>query len=257
MEKFIVIIGLLMAVCGANVSGQGNVKSHPAESEMVFVEGGTFNMGCTSEQGTECWDNENPKHSVTLSSFSIGKYEVTQGQWIALMGSNPSGVKNDNYPVDLVSGNDAQEFIRRLNAATGKNYRLPTEAEWEYAARGGVKSKGYKYSGSNNLSDVAWIDVNSNTNGSKSIHPVGTKQPNELGIYDMSGNVWEWCGDWYDEYPASPQHDPAGPLSGSYILTRGGCYFSEARQCRVAFRSYSHSSSRYKGHGFRLLLPSP
>ncbi|MDR3286805.1 MAG: SUMF1/EgtB/PvdO family nonheme iron enzyme, partial [Prevotellaceae bacterium] len=142
---------------GYSNSSSSSQTRHPAEPEMVSVQGGTFWMGCSSEQGSECYGDESPLHRVTVSSFNIGKYEVTQAQWKAVMGSNPSNFKGDNLPVEQVSWTDVQEFISRLNAATGKNYRLPTEAEWEYAARGGNKSKGYKYSGSSNINDVAWF----------------------------------------------------------------------------------------------------
>jgi formylglycine-generating enzyme required for sulfatase activity len=213
---------------------------------MVFVEGGTFNMGCTSEQGSDCYDNEKPAHRVTVSDFYICKYEVTQAQWESVMGSNPSNFKGDNLPVETVSWDDIQEFIKKLNAQTGKNYRLPTEAEWEYAARGGTKSKGYKYSGSNNLAEVAWFGGNSGS------HPVGTKQPNELGIYDMSGNVWEWCSDWDGTYSASAQQNPIGASSGSARVSRGGSWSSRAQGCRVAARGGISSGDRYGILGFRL-----
>ena len=198
---------------------------------MVYVEGGTFIMGATAEQKNT--DKlEKPAHSVTLSSFYIGKYEVTQSLWKAVMGSNPSHFEGDNLPVENVSWNDCQTFLRKLNAMTGKNFRLPTEAEWEFAARGGNRNRGYQYSGSNVLSDVAWYADNS---GSKT-HNVGAKAPNELGIYDMSGNVWEWCQDWKKSYSSSPQTNPKGPSSGSSRVYRGGSWILSARGCRVASR---------------------
>ena len=222
------------------------------EIEMVFVEGGTFMMGCTAEQGNDCHNDERPVHQVTVNSFRIGKYEVTQGQWKAIMGNNPSYFsKGDNYPAENVSWEDAQEFIRQLNIKTGRNYRLPTEAEWEYAARGGNKSRGFKYSGSNSVNDVAW---NAN-NSDDSTHPVGTKLPNELGIYDMSGNVWEWCYDWSSSYSASAQRNPTGTSSGSYRVLRGGCWRAVVSDCRVAFRYDINPTDRYYSLGFRLVLP--
>ena len=218
--------------------------------EMVFVKGGTFTMGATAEQGSDASSNEKPTHSVKLSDYYIGKYEVTQAQWIAVMGNNPSNWKGDNLPVENVSWSDIQEFISKLNALTGKRYRLPTEAEWEYAARGGNQSKGYKYSGSNSISDVAWHKDNS---GSKT-HPVGQKYPNELGVYDMSGNVWEWCQDWLGNYSSSLQTNPTGASSGSYRVLRGGSWSYIARTCRVSIRGYSKPADRYSRHGFRLAL---
>ena len=216
---------------------------------MVYVEGGTFTMGATSEQQNP-EDDEKPTHRVSLSSFYIGKYEVTQALWKAVMGSNPSNWKGDNLPVENVSWNDCQTFLRKLNAMTGKNFRLPTEAEWEYAARGGNRSRGYQYSGSNVLSDVAWYDDNSG----RKTHNVGTKAPNELGIYDMSGNVWEWCQDWKGSYSSSAQTNPKGPSSGSYRVDRGGSWFNFAWSCRVACR-YCHTPDyRYFDLGFRLAL---
>jgi formylglycine-generating enzyme required for sulfatase activity len=154
-------------------------------SNMVYVSGGTFTMGATSEQGSDAYDDENPTHSVTLSSYYIGKYEVTQAEWKAVMGSNPSYFKGDDRPVEQVSWDDCQTFISRLNSITGRSFSLPTEAQWEFAARGGNSTLGYKYSGSNNVYDIAWYDDNSGG----TTHDVGTKSPNELGLYDMSGNV--------------------------------------------------------------------
>jgi formylglycine-generating enzyme required for sulfatase activity len=220
--------------------------------EMVAVEGGTFTMGCTAEQGSDCFDYEKPSHSVTVSSFCIGKYEVTQAQWVSVMGSNPSYFKGDDLPVEQVSWDDVQAFITKLNTQTGKQYRLPTEAEWEYAARGGAQSKGYKYSGSSDVGAVAWYSSNSGS----ATHAVGGKQENELGIHDMSGNVWEWCSDWYGEYSSSPLTDPTGPTSGSYRVGRGGHWNNAAAYCRVAYRDYISPSNRSSYFGFRLACSS-
>lgn len=199
---------------------------------MIRVDGGTFTMGATSEQGSAAFDDEKPAHQVTLSPYFIGETEVTQALWEAVMGNNPSSFKGSHNPVERVSWDDCQQFIRKLNQSTGLSFRLPTEAEWEYAARGGNKSRGYKYSGSNQLGDVAWYDKNS---GNKT-HNVKTKQSNELGIYDMSGNVWEWCQDWKGDYPSSAQTNPTGPVSGSRRVHRGGGWFNLARRCRVSYR---------------------
>ena len=218
---------------------------------MIAVEGGTFQMGATSEQGNDALDSEKPVHSVTLSDYYIGETEVTQELWTAVMGSNPSYFSGyPQRPVEKVSWNDCQEFITKLNQLTGKNFRLPTEAEWEYAARGGNKSKGYKYSGSNTIGDVAWYTDNS---GSET-HDVKTKQANELGIYDMSGNVWEWCQDWYGDYSSSSQTNPTGPSSGSYRVYRGGSWFSSARYCRVSIRNYYFPDFSDFNLGLRLSL---
>ena len=218
---------------------------------MKFVEGGTFQMGATSEQGRKANRNEKPTHSVTLSTFMMGETEVTQALWKAVMGDNPSYYKGDNLPVDKVSWNDIQEFVRKLNQKTGKNFRLPTEAEWEYAARGGKKSKGYKFAGSNTIDDVAWYWDNSDWK----CHSVKTKSPNELGLYDMSGNVWEWCQDWYGSYGSGTQTDPQGPSSGSFRVLRGGSWYYNARNCRVSNRVSNAPGYGGNSLGFRLLLP--
>ena len=217
---------------------------------MVPVEGGTFTMGATSEQGSSFYDDEKPAHKVTLSSFSIGKYEVTQEEWEAVMGSNPSYFKGAKLPVEQVSWDDCQEFIRKLNALTGKQFRLPTEAEWEYAARGGNRSRGYKYSGSNDVGSVAWYADNSGD----TTHPVGQKQANELGLYDMSGNVYEWCQDWWGDYSSSPQTNPTGPSSGSFRVFRGGSWNNYAGYCRVSRRHDDTPGLRGSGLGLRLAL---
>jgi len=247
--------------------------------EMVFVQGGTFTMGATEDQGTsDPYDDEYPSHQVTVSDFYIGKYEVTQQLWEYVM--NYSGTAADGstmsayasevwlgkmpsstyglgpyYPAYYVSWADIVNiFIPRLNKITGKTFRLPTEAEWEYAARGGNKSKGYKYSGSNIIGDVAWY----NSNSSAMTHQVGTKAPNELGLYDMSGNVWECCSDWYDEnyYSSSPSNNPTGPSSGSYRVDRGGSWGNNARSCRVSYRDRSTPDYRDCYYGFRLVCSS-
>jgi len=235
--------------------------------EMVAVKGGTFQMG--SNDGA---DDEKPVHTVTLSNYYIGKYEVTQKQWQAVMGNNPSYFKGDNLPVEQVSWYDVQAFLRKLNQITGKHYRLPTEAEWEYAARGGNKSRGYTYSGSDNLDQVAWYWKNSGNevlSGDWStdklkynncrIHPVGQKTPNELSIYDMSGNVFEWCSDWHNAnyYSHSLETNPQVLLSGTRRVNRGGSWGSKAVYCRVADRNKWKPVIRYYTSGFRLALSVP
>ena len=216
--------------------------------EMVFVQGGTFTMGSSSGSS-----DERPTHQVTLSSYSIGKYPVTQAQWVALMGSNPSHFRKvDDYPVESVSWDDAYEFIRRLNALTDLNFRLPTEAEWEYAARGGNQSEGFIYSGSNNIDEVAWYY---NINSALSTAPVGTKAPNELGIYDMSGNVTEWCNDWYGAYNANAKTNPTGTAGGAHRILRGGSWTGSNNLCRVSYRTFNLPIARNNWYGFRLALP--
>ena len=232
-----------------STSHSGSTVSLSAElnkliNNMVYVSGGTFIMG-----GDESSD-QTPTHSVTLSSYYICKYEVTQALWRAVMGSNPSKFKGDNLPVEQVSWNDCQTFINRLNSYTGRDFRLPTEAEWEFAARGGNYSRHYKYSGSNYISDVAWYSDNS---GNRT-HPVGTKQANELGLYDMSGNVWEWCGDWYGSYSSYSQNDPTGPNSGSCRVLRGGGWDGSVRGCRSSSRRSDAPGGSGYYLGLRLVL---
>ena len=236
-----------------NVSKRNGTKSRVLQNlikNMVYVEGGTFMMGATSEQGSDAYDREKPAHQVTLSSFSIGRYEVTQEEWKAVMGSNPSYFKGKKLPVEKVSWDNCQKFIRKLNQLTGKQFRLPTEAEWEYASRGGSKSRGYKYAGGNGIGSVAWYDDNS---GNKT-HEVGKKQPNELGLYDMSGNVWESCQDWYGDYSSSSQTNPTGSSSGSYRVYRGGSWSDLARFCRVSYRDGDAPGFRIYDLGLRLAL---
>ncbi len=261
---------------------------------MIYVEGGTFTMGCTGEQGSECDDDEKPAHLVMLSGFWMGETEVTVGQfrvfvsetgyrtdaekeggawrwmqvngewkwkqvkglyWIHDVNGNARNRSEDNHPVLYISWNDANAFCEWLARKTGKNFRLPTEAEWEFAARGGNKSRGYKYAGSNYLNDIAWYgNINSGTTANGRTHSVKTKSPNELGIYDMSGNVLEWCEDWYGGYSSASQTDPTGPESGSFRVLRGGGWFGGAQHCRVSNRIADSPGSRSNGSVFRVVL---
>ena len=208
-------------------------------ANMVMVEGGTFTMGATQEQGRDSWNDEMPSHIVTVGSFYIGRYAVTQEEWMAVMGSvPPQQFMETNRPVECVSWDLCQKFIEKLNTMTYKKFRLPTEAEWEFAARGGIHSRGYKYAGSNNVDDVAWWGFPDTViiPGENGPFPVGQKLPNELGLYDMSGNVWEWCNDWYGEYYSSPQINPKGHTSGCKRVLRGGCSEDRHKDCRVSTR---------------------
>ena len=217
--------------------------------DMVFVQSGSFNMGSNTGEA-----DEKPVHSVSLSDFYIGKYEITQKQWRAVMNTDPPELKFkgcDNCPVERVSWNDIQEFLTKLNQQfPGKHYRLPTEAEWEFAARGGNKSNDYTYSGSNSINDVAWYSSNC---GAKT-HEVGGLQANELSIYDMTGNVWEWCSDWYDEnyYKNSPSQNPKGANSGTTRVLRGGSWYFSSYNCRVAYRGRGFPTGRDSDAGFRV-----
>jgi formylglycine-generating enzyme required for sulfatase activity len=199
----------------------------------------------------DCWEWEKPSHQVNVGDFKIGKYPVTQAQWAAVMGSNPASFAEvTSRPVENVSWNDVQTFIANLNHITGKEYRLPTEAEWEYAARGGDGSINDKYAGGGVIDTVAWYWDNS-SNGTQS---AGSKAPNELGIYDMSGNVWEWVNDWYGSYTASAKDNPKGPANGTNRVVRGGSWNNAARSCRVSGRDSSPPGNRNYYTGFRLAL---
>lgn len=218
---------------------------------MVKVQGGTFMMGATPEQGNEVRDNEKPVHQVTLSDYIIGQTEVTQELWLAVMGENPSHHTGDlKRPVDQVSWEDCQRFITQLNQLTGKTFRLPTEAEWEYAARGGNKSEGYMFAGSNVMDLVAWYKANSGN----TTHPVATKAPNELGLYDMTGNVWEWCYDWYKRYTEEPQVNPTGPATGNNRVLRGGCWNGGGNYNRISYRDNFTPTGSNSSGGLRLVL---
>lgn len=230
--------------------------------KMVWVEGGDFMMGCTSEQGGDCDDDEQNVRRVTVDGYWIGMLEVTQSQWEKVMGTsiyqqkskinanNTYGVGPD-YPMYYVSWDEAMEFCRLLSNKTGKTYTLPTEAQWEYAARGGNKADGTKYAGSNMIDAVAWYSDNSGN----STHPVGTKRGNALGIYDMSGNVGEWCKDWYSSsYVSYDTNNPTGPSSGSGRVRRGGGWYDYARFCRVSNRDDCAPDGRNYYPGFRVVL---
>ena len=245
----------------------GNLDFPPEEEEfnvggvsfvMIPVEGGTFTMGATDEQGTDANDRERPVHQVTLSTYYIAQTEVTQELWIAVMGDNPSYFRDSTLPVETVSWDDCQQFIAALNDLTGRTFRLPTEAEWEFAARGGIKSEGYKYAGSDMLDAVGWYSGNDSwrMRGTDyyGTHYVATGNPNELGLNDMSGNVHEWCQDWFAGYSIEAQTNPTGPSSGTGRVYRGGCWYFDQWFCRVSFRNSVAPSYRSYGIGMRLAL---
>lgn len=229
--------------------------------KMVYVEGGSFRMGATSEQGSDADSDESPVHTVRLYSYYMAECEVTQAQWEKIMGTTiyqqrdkantqwPMRGVGDNNPMYYVSWEEAQAFCRELSAMTGKTYLLPTEAQWEYAARGGNKSRNYKYSGSYAIDAVAWYDSNSGS----ATHWVKQKRANELGLYDMSGNVWEWCSDWYGSYSSSEQSNPTGAGSGQRRVLRGGSWGNYAGCCRVSNRDYGTPSLRNYISGFRVV----
>ena len=260
MKKSVVILLSFCFSClFAQTTSTSNSKPQTLEFEvngitfeMVFVQGGKFVMGRTINEDYDVFQDESPVHSVTIFDFYIGKTEVTQELYKAVMGENPSNFRAYKNPVDNVSWDDAQEFIRRLNSLTGKNFRLPTEAEWEYAARGGVKSKNYKYSGSNKIEQVAWFE--NNTRDAKHHRRAGVLLPNELGIHDMSGNVWEWCNDWYDDYSKDPQKNPMGPFFGDFRVLRGGAYIGVPQSCRATNRSSDLPTKKSIYNGFRLAI---
>jgi sulfatase modifying factor 1 len=251
---FLVYFALTLLVCAQSEvtyssSSNADMQKILAELEnnMTKVSGGSFEMG------DESLNENQPVHKVWLSSFRICKYDVTQSLWETIMGNNPSGsMKCDDCPVEKVSWNDAKKFIVKLNKLTGKNYRLPYEAEWEYAAKGGNKSNGYKFSGGNNIDSVGWSENNSDNKS----HPVGQKSANELGLYDMTGDVLQWCSDWFDcdYYKYSPDQNPHGPDSGETKVLRGGAWNITTPYCRVTIRPELPPDSRYYNAGLRLAL---
>jgi len=243
-------------------------KVNGATFEMIFVEGGSFVMGCTSEQSS-CFGDEKPAHTVELSPYYIGKHQVTQKLWYAVTGFSINFQKNFlkiellngegcDYPMYYINYGECVEFCSKLNKLLAKQipkgykFSLPTEAQWEYAARGGNKSKGYEYSGSSNIDDVAWYEDNCN----RKTHKVGAKIENELGIFDMSGNIQEWCKDWYNDlyYLNTPSANPKGPDSGSCRVLRGGSWYCKQQHCRVAFRHCTSPSNRSCDVGLRVVL---
>ena len=278
-----IICGLMLMIMGGEWTEEPNVP------EMVYVEGGTFTMGCTEEQEADCFNDESPAHEVTVNSFYMGKYEVTQGEWESLMGENPSHFSDcgSNCPVENVAWYGVVVYCNRLSEQAGltpcyysdneftnvygksgqtwslpnagevywqiaaNGYRIPTEAEWEYAARGGMQSEGYKFAGGNDVSAVAWYSDNS----SSSTHAVGGKAPNELGLFDMSGNVSEWCWDWWDSnyYSESIRCQPQGPNSGTLRVLRSGGEDGNTRSCRVSRRGSGNPGNSYVSLGFRLV----
>lgn len=239
-------------------TGNLSVTVNGVTFNMIHVSGGSFDMGVTPEQNDDGMLNADiaPVHEVFLNDYYIGETEVTQALWVAVMGENPSVYKyysySDNMPVENVSWDDCQEFLRRLSELLGAEFTLPTEAQWEYAARGGQQSNGYKYSGSNNVDDVAWIW----TNCSVRLHEVATKSPNELGIYDMSGNVSEWCQDWYDEnyYNNSPLNNPQGPSEGDSRILRGGNWHNYEWYARTSHRMCLNPFNTEDDNGLRIVL---
>ncbi|MBO5132518.1 MAG: formylglycine-generating enzyme family protein [Paludibacteraceae bacterium] len=236
----------------AYAQDQINRKKAMLNFKMIFVEGGSFTMGCTAEQGEDCVKSEKPAHPVFVRSYAISKNLVTQRQWREVMGKNPSVMGDDDSPVTNVSWNDVQKFLKKLNNFLGKNYRLPTEAEWEYAARGGTYTNDMKYSGSNDIGEVGWYKNNSND----VIHPVGRKKGNELEINDMSGNIWEWCSDWYASYPEDTETElinPQGGETGTERVVRGGYYEGPATFCRVSCRNKNKPDQASDIIGFRLV----
>lgn len=235
-----------------NLNAQVMAKQEIAqylEAQMVRVDGGTFSMGCAWSEGQNCEDDERPIQKVTLNGFAISKVEVTQRLWQSVMDNNPSYFPTcPECPVEQISFEDVQQFLGRLNHLTGKTYRLPTEAEWEFASRGGTKSTGHKFSGSADANQVGWFWDNS----SNSTHPVARKTPNELGLFDMSGNVWEWCQDWYGTYTSKPVDNPTGPGFGTYRVIRGGAWNYHQGGCRNSCRYSFFPDKQGMSLGFRL-----
>ena len=235
---------------------RGETFTDPILGVFVKVKGGTFTMGCQDERDKDCENDEKPAHQVTLRDYYIGQTEVTQAQWQAVMGDNPAHFKGcADCPVESVSWNDIQDFLKKLNARGGGQYRLPSESEWEYAARGGLNSNSSLYAGSQYVWNVAWFT----DNAGRKTHPVKMKIPNELGLYDMSGNVSEWCADcWHDNYKGHPTDGTAWTSGGcDRRVSRGGSWYYYHRHVRVSYRSWGAPDSWYSVDGFRLARTAP
>jgi len=251
----VVAVSTIVFICCAKTpehQKSQTITVNDVSFKMIYIGEGTFDRGCTEEQ-SDCFGNETPIKSIKLDGFHIGQYPVTQKLWVAVMGNNPSYNIGDDLPVERVNYSDALAFISTLSALTEKTFRLPTEAEWEYAARGGSVSVGQpRFSGGTNLDELGWYSVNS----SGSTQPVGKKLGNATALYDMSGNVWEWCRDWYsaDYYSDSEAINPTGPSSGTQRVLRGGAFNSSMSQCRVSFRGFAAPTSRGTNVGFRLVM---
>lgn len=230
--------------------GSREIEVNGVKFKMVYVEGGRFTMGATSSHAKEAFPTELPVHAVELADYMIGETEVTQALWTAVMGSNPSSVKGDNLPVDNISWFDCWEFIRKLNRLTNLQFTLPTEAQWEYAAKGGTHRSTTKFSGHSDWFEVAWTFLNSRGK----LHRVKALRENSLGLYDMSGNVWEWCADWFDLYHTRATVNPTGPESGDYRVIRGGACDELENRCRVTCRSGAAPGNKAAHLGLRLAL---
>lgn len=257
MQKLSILSFVLLLFAAATISSCSSISDKDFEVNgvkfrMIAVEGSSFMMGATPGQGEDACENEKPAHKVTVDDFLIGETEVTQELWFAVMGNNPSHFKSDegNYPVEIVSWYDVHVFIKKITAITGLHFRLPFEAEWEYAARGGKKSTNKIYSGSDDPEEVGWVNTNSNG----STHPVAIKKANELGIYDMTGNVLEWCEDWYGEYEDKELINPQGAIGGNEYVIRGGGWYNQVVNSRVSSRTKYPLTEIGADYGFRLAL---